>query len=619
MALMAGSSVSDAAPDFVVSSPDTLETVVVTATRTPKLLKDTPVVTRVVSSAEISRSGKQDIAGLLEQQLPGVEFSLGMAQNQQINMSGFGGGGILFLLDGERLAGETLDNPDYSRLNLQNAERVEIVKGAASSLYGSNATGGVVNIISGRPKVGTHLKFNARYGSHSLQSYGALASYRKGKVANYLDARYDSQGEIRFPRLGDFSRAYATHSWNVKDRATVSLGDDAIITARAGYYWRQRNSTNVSYERYSDISAGLSARWRELTARYSFDTYDKYDYEIATREQVRDYRNRQNSINVQYSHEFNDVGTLTAGGEWIDDYLMSYEFDTGSHSQTNLDAFLQWDWKAANNVWIVPGLRYDWFSASKANRVSPKLSMLWRPGKGNCSLRLNYAAGFRAPNLKELYMDFDMAGIFHIFGNPDLKSETSQNLNVSAEYLKGNRSFTVMAFHNIVDNRISYLWNESIAGLQYLNLHRLFVTGVDVSAMRSFPFGLTVNGEYIYTHEKYGKGDLLANPTRPHAVTLKADYSHLWKTDWRLTATANFKWLSAVTGDVMSLFSPEAARTQRYPAYSMLGLTLSQTFPKGFTLGVNVDNVLNYVPSYYYYNSPLTTGIGGSVSITWQM
>lgn len=619
MALMAGSSVSDAAPDFVVSSPDTLETVVVTATRTPKLLKDTPVVTRVVSSAEISRSGKQDISGLLEQQLPGVEFSLGMAQNQQINMSGFGGGGILFLLDGERLAGETLDNPDYSRLNLQNAERVEIVKGAASSLYGSNASGGVVNIISGRPKEGTHLKFNARYGSHSLQSYGALASYRKGKVANSLDARYDSQGEIRFPRLGDFSRAYATHSWNVKDRATVSLGDDAIITARAGYYWRQRNSTNVSYERYSDISAGLSARWRELTAKYSFDTYDKYDYEIATREQVRDYRNRQNSINVQYSHEFNDVGTLTAGGEWIDDYLMSYEFDTGSHSQTNLDAFLQWDWKAANNVWIVPGLRYDWFSASKANRVSPKLSMLWRPGKGNCSLRLNYAAGFRAPNLKELYMDFDMAGIFHIFGNPDLKSETSQNLNVSAEYLKGNRSFTVMAFHNIVDNRISYLWNESIAGLQYLNLHRLFVTGVDVSAMRSFPFGLTVNGEYIYTHQKYGKGDLLANPTRPHAVTLKADYSHLWKTDWRLTATANFKWLSAVTGDVMSLFSPEAARTQRYPAYSMLGLTLSQTFPKGFTLGVNVDNVLNYVPSYYYYNSPLTTGIGGSVSITWQM
>lgn len=616
---MAGSGVIDAAPDLVVSTPDTLDAVVVTATRTPKLLKDTPVVTRVVTSIDIAKSGKQDIGGLLEQQLPGVEFTLGMAQNPQINISGFGGGGILFLLDGERLAGETLDNPDYARLNLQNVDRVEIVKGAASSLYGSNATGGVVNIISGSPKNGSHLKLNARYGSHSLQSYGALATYRKGKIANSLDARYDSQGEIKFPNIGDFSKAFATHSWNVRDRATLTINDETSITARAGYYWRQRNSTNVSHERYSDISAGISARWKEFSANYCFDSYDKYDYEIASHEQIRDYRNRQNTIHIQYSHEFENTGTLTAGGDWLEDYLMSYEFDSSSHSQTNLDAYLQWDWELGGNVWIVPGLRYDWFSASRANKVSPKLSMLWRPGKGNCALRFNYAAGFRAPNLKELYMDFDMAGIFHIHGNPDLKSETSHNLNISAEYIKGSRSLTVMAFHNVVDNRISYLWNESLAGLQYINMKRLYLTGVDVTAMRSFPFGMTVSGEYVFTHEAYDKVDLRANPTRPHALTLKADYSHQWKTDWRFNVTANFKWLSSVTGDVMSLFSPEAARQQRYPAYSLLGLSLSQTFPTNFSVRVNIDNLLNYTPNYYYYNSPLTTGIGGSVSVSWEI
>lgn len=616
---MAGSSVADTPPDLVVSTPDTLETVVVTATRTPKLIKDIPVVTRVITSADIERSGKPDIGALLEQQMPGVEFSVGMAQNPQINMSGFGGGGILFLLDGERLAGETLDNPDYSRLNLQNAERVEIVKGAASSLYGSNATGGVVNIISRTPQPGSHLRLSARYGSHELQSYGALATYRKGKIANSLDARFDSQGEIKFPNRGDFSRAYATHSWNVKDRATVTFSDEAHITARAGYYWRQRNSTNASHERYSDISAGISARWRDFIARYSFDTYDKYDYELATGAQVRDYRNRQNTFHVQYSHEFEGSGTLTAGGDWLDEYLMSYEFDTGSHSQTNLDAYLQWDWHPSKNVWLIPALRYDWFSASRANRVSPKLSMLWRPGKGNCALRLNYAAGFRAPNLKELYMDFDMAGIFHIHGNPDLKSETSHNLSVSAEYLKGSGNITVMAFHNIVDNRISYLWNDALSGLQYINLKRLFLTGVDISAMKSFPFGLSFSTEYVFTHEVYGKGDLHANPTRPHALTLKADYSRLWKPDWRFSVTANLKWLSAVTGDVMSLFSPQPARSQRYPAYSILGLTLGETFPKGFSLLVSIDNLLNYIPRYYFYNSPLTTGIGGSISLAWQI
>lgn len=616
---MAGGSTSVAAPDLVVSSIDTLETVVVTATRTPKLLKETPVVTRVITSADISRSGKPDIGALLEQQMPGVEFSLGMGQNTQINMSGFGGGGILFLLDGERMAGETLDNPDYSRLNLQNVDHVEIVKGAASSLYGSNATGGVVNIISGRPQEGTHLRLNARYGTHSLQSYGALATYRKGKIANSLDGRFDSQGEIKFPRRGDFSRAYATHSWNVKDRATVTFGDDASITARAGYYWRQRKSSLVSYDRYSDISAGISAHWKEFIAKYSFDTYDKSDYYTASGNDVRDYRNRQNTLHMQYSHDFNGVGILTAGGDWQDDYLMSYEFEGGSHSQTNLDAYMQWDWQPVKKFWIVPGLRYDWFSASKANRLSPKLSMLWRPGKGNCSLRLNYAAGFRAPTLKELYMNFDMAGLFYVYGNPDLKSEMSHNLSVSAEYLKGNRSLTVVAFHNIVDDRISYLWNESINGQQYINLKRVQIYGVDVSLMKSFDFGLTINGEYIYTHEKYSKGDLRANPTRPHALTFKADWIHLWKPDWHFTATANFKWMSAVTGDVMSFFSQEASRQQRYPAYSMLGLTLSQTLPKNFTVGVSIDNVLNYIPEYYYYNSPLTTGIGGSISLTWHI
>ena len=616
---MAGSSSSEAAPDLVVSASDTLETVVVTATRTPKLLKDIPVVTRVITQADISRSGKPDIGSLLEQQMPGVEFSLGMAQNPQINISGFGGGGILFLLDGERMAGETLDNPDYSRLNLQNVERVEIVKGAASSLYGSNATGGVVNIISARPKEGSHIRVNARYGTHALQSYGALASYRKGKIANTVDARFDSQAEIRFPRKGDFSRAYATHSWNVKDRATITFSNDASLTARAGYYWRQRNSTNATHDRYSDISAGLSGRWKDFIAKYSFDSYDKYDYEIASGDQIRDYRNRQNSFHLQYSHEFDTTGTLTVGGDWLDDYLMSYEFDSGRYSQTNLDTYLQWDWHPAKNVWLVPALRYDWFSASRANRVSPKLSVLWRPGKGSCSLRLNYAAGFRAPTLKELYMDFNMAGLFHVYGNPDLKSETSHNISVSAEYLKGSRSFTVMAFHNIVDNRISYLWNEQLAGQQYINLRRVQICGVDVSAMKSFPFGLTFNGEYVFTHESYSTGDLRANPTRPHALTLKADWTHIWRPDWRFSATANFKWLSAVTGDVLSFFSQEAARTQRYPAYSMLGLTLSQTFPGNVTLGISIDNLLNYIPDYYYYNSPLTTGIGGSLSITWQM
>lgn len=605
--MMVGSGSGGASPDLVMPD-DTLEMVVVTATRTPKLLKDTPVLTRVLTKSDIECSGQADISGLLGQKLPGVEFSLGMAQNPQINFSGFGGGGILFLLDGERIAGETLDNPDYSRLNLRDTERIEIVKGASSSLYGSNATGGVINIISARPEKGSHLKLNGSIGSHLMQRYGVLATYRNTKFSNSLDLSYDSQAEVKLPGRGEITKIYATHCWNIRERAVYDFNSDASVTVRGSYYRRQRKSSYDNYDRYSDVSAGISGRWRDLDLRYSIDQYDKYDFTPSLKTEVRDYRNRQNTIHAQYSHEFNNVGTFTAGGDWLHDYLMSYEFAGDSHSQTNLDAYLQWDWQPVERFWIVPGVRYDWFSASNARRVSPKLSMLWR--ERNLSLRLNYAAGFRAPNLKELYMNFDMAGIFMIYGNPDLKSETSHNFSLSGEWTKGSLNITASAFQNFVDNRISYLWNNSLNGAQYLNQKKINICGVNISASKSFDFGFTLHGEYIYTYEKYSKNDLRANPTRPHALTGQADYSHSWKKDWRFAATANFKWVAAVTGDLMSLFSPDKAGSQRYPAYSMLNVMLTQNFGKHFSLNVSIDNLLNYTPKYYYYNSPMTTGIG---------
>lgn len=622
-ALMVGSGSFIAAPNLNIAVSDSttkaaeeaeeLETLVVTATRTPKLLKNTPVQTRLITMRDIEHTGSTNISDLLQQQLPGVEFSLGMGQNTQINFSGFGGGGILFLADGERMAGETLDNPDYARLNLQNAERVEIVKGAASSLYGSNATGGVVNIISATPKEGTHLKLDSRYGSHETQRYGALATFRKGIISNSLDARYDSRGEIRFKHPGDITKAFATHSWNLRDRAVLTFSREASLTARAGYFYRQRKSTSISYDRYRDVSAGLSGRWRDITAAYAFDTYDKSDFDPISGSDTRDYRNRHNSLHAQYSHEFDATGTLTFGGDWLDDYLMSYEFAGGAHSQTNIDAYAQWDWQPAENLWIVPGARYDYFSASDANRVSPKLSLLWRTG--NLALRANYAAGFRAPTLKELYMTYDMSGILQVYGNPDLKSETSQNMTLSGEWTKGSLNATISAFHNIVDNRISYIWDEDLKGQHYINIHRMHICGADASVTKAFRCGLTLIGNYVYTFEHYSKGDLRANPTRPHAVTMRADYAHAWKPGWDFTASVNFKWLSGVDGDIMQMYAPESAGIRHYPAYSMLNLHLTQKLWKRLTVEAGIDNLLNYVPATYYYNSPLTTGIGGYVGV----
>ena len=108
--------VEDEPMDSVVSSHD-LDLVVVTATRTPRPLKDVPVLTRVITSRDIERVDADDVRDILVHELPGVEFSYGMSQQMQIRMSGFAGSSVLFLVDGERMAGESLDNVDSIRVS----------------------------------------------------------------------------------------------------------------------------------------------------------------------------------------------------------------------------------------------------------------------------------------------------------------------------------------------------------------------------------------------------------------------------------------------------------------------------------------------------------------------
>ena len=169
-----------------------LETVVVTGTRTPRLLKNSPILTRVITVQDIERVDALNIGDLLEAELPGIEFSYAMDQQVTLNMQGFGGNSVLFLVDGERIAGETLDNIDYNRLNLDNVQRVEIIKGAASSLYGSNAVGGVVNLISAGATEPWSVNVNARYGAHNEQRYGGSVGFQAGKLNSMTNAQYTS-------------------------------------------------------------------------------------------------------------------------------------------------------------------------------------------------------------------------------------------------------------------------------------------------------------------------------------------------------------------------------------------------------------------------------------------
>lgn len=613
--------------DFILEENQTLlDMVVVTGTRTPKLLKDVPIVTRVISELDIKRMDATNIGDLLQTELPGIEFSYSMNQQTSLNMSGFGGNSVLFLVDGERLAGETLDNVDYSRLNMDNVKRIEIVKGAASSLYGSNAVGGVVNIISRESQEPWSVNVNGRYGAHNEQRYGGSVGFNQGRFNSLTNVQYTSIDAIDLSEgtdneeVGDYSKIYGNKTLNIKERLIFTAIDDLKFTARAGYFFRERNSSESQKERYRSFTSGLKGNYNitdkdDLELSYSFDQYDKSDYLVLNDLDVRDYSNVQHTLRTLYNHTFADKHILTLGGDYMRDYLMSYQFtDGGSYIQHTADAFAQFDWNPHKKFNLIAGLRFDYFSEAKLSHLSPKLGLMYKVG--NCSLRGSYAGGFRAPTLKEMYMNFYMGNIFMIYGNPELKAESSHNFSLSAEYTKDLYNFTVTGFYNIVDNRITTAWNQALAGQVYTNMSRLQVSGIDANASAKYRCGISWRLSYAYTYEHIKKGEPLLSSTRPHTATARIAYDKDWD-NYGLSVALSGRYLSKLTTDVYTeMTSYEQTEKQTYPGYSIWKLSLTQRVWQGINLTLAVDNLFNYRPDYYYSNSPSTTGTTCSIGLS---
>lgn len=610
--------------DFVLREKiQNLGTVVVTATRTPKLLMDVPMVTRVIDARDIQVTDAGTVQELLQVELPGIEFSYTMNQQVNLNMQGFGGNSVLFLVDGERLAGETMDNVDYARLTLENVERIEVVKGAASSLYGSNAVGGVVNLISSTINDPWTLSIGARYGSFNDGRYNGNFSFNCGKISSVTNAQYVHTDPIHLSDSGDIHNIYGTHSFNTKERLLFRINDRLKVNARAGYFFRERESAVVSHERYRDFSGGTKVDYAindssDISLSYSFDQYDKSDYACLSGADVRDYSNVQHSLRGIASHVHPTFGTLTAGGDAMRDYLMSYQFAApGYHEQYTADAFMQWDWNVSEKLNVVTSFRYDYFSKANASHLSPKLNIMYKIDE--VTLRATYANGFRAPTLKEMYMNFDMANIFMIYGNADLKPEVSNNANFSVEWNHNACHITTLAFYNYVENRITTMWNIARNGMVYDNMAPVNIYGVDFAASARWDNGIGARLSYVYTHESVDENGLNTSETRPHTATIRVDYRYAWRRGVSVIAL-NGRALSAVTSDVYTdLTDLTQHERQTYPGYVMWRLTANHTFKKGVKLTLTIDNLLGYKPEYYYSNSPATVGRTYAAGLSWNI
>ena len=616
--------------------------VVVTATRTPKILAEAPIHTRVISTKDIARSDATDVQDLLQQELPGVEFSYAMNQQRHLNFSGFGGQGVLFLVDGERLAGETLDDVDFSRITMNNVERIEIVKGASSALYGSNAVGGVVNIITKKASRPWAMNVNGRWGRHGEQRYAASLALAGKRCSNTLTADYYSQDNYDVssapnPVTRVISTVYGDKILNVREQLTWKPSQKTSLTGRAGYYQRETARSVDAPERYRGFSGGLRFDWTLsendlIQANYSFDQYDKSDVQRLARLEVRDYSNVQNAFRATYNHTFNGRNVLTIGGDYMHDYLFNTHLDGNTREQDCFDLYAQYDWVVSDKVEIVSALRYDYFSDAAKSRVTPRLNLRYSPCR-NFSLRAGYGIGFRAPTLKEKYYNFDMSGIWIVEGNKNLKAETSHNFNVSAEYAKRGYNAVLSANYSKVTDKLAtgapYFKSatDKLPYLPYANLDDYRVFGAEIAVQKRWNNGFSAKLSYAYTHEELPKGqdgNSVSNqyiPARAHAFNLNAGYERRFNNKYGLSANISGRAYSGVENEEYKNYYDigEGTATVSYPAYTLWKLSVAAQMPHGVRLTVAIDNILNYKPKYYYLNSPLTDGAHVRVGISFDL
>lgn len=623
-----------------------MQQMTVTATRVSELMADTTVAMRVIGREDIERSDVRTVADLLQQELPGISFSLSVSRDKRMNMSGFGGGSIVFLVDGERLAGESQGNIDFERLVTDNIERIEITRGAASAAYGSDGVCAVINIVTRRTTrrllVGAGVKSSSRNNHQADVRLG-----NSGRIfGNDLSARWGYSGAYTLsPFAGAVGRQLVVrkgYTYGADDRFRCNVAQWLELSGRCGYYFRERDYDATLSHRYRDFSGSLAAKFMlghgaSITARYVFDQYDKSDLSLITDKDIRIYSNVLHNTGLLCEVPIRDFWRLRVGAEVIRHYLMSSLLgDDCAREQYRLSAFSEAEWKPSDRFSLMGGLRYDRCSDSETVSLTAKLSARWDVSR-TFSLRAGYGGGFVPATLKERFMNYDMSGVFMIYGNEHLQPERSHNLQLSAVMNRNGWYLTASFLYSALHNHITTLWDKTADGLggnrgamRYVNVRRKSVSAAEANIAKRFDRHWDARLGYSYTYVHIPRGVEYSDDTRPHSLTARVSYSTtfgrmIYQTrdatfkSHRLNVSLSARYSSALyIREFNSTYLKLNAFATRYNSFAIVRLSTQLSTPKGFFLSLSADNLFNYRPAVYTYYSPQTMGIEVSLSVKYQ-
>ena len=568
-----------------------LNPVVVTGSGHHQRLKSTATPVHVLSAQEIHEQGITNFGDALTRMMPQAS----MAPNSMgtfLRLNGLGNKYILILINGQKLSGDISNNVDLSRINMSRVKRIEILDGAASSLYGSDAIAGVINIITDQPT--QHLisvASDTRVSGHGQltedvtldiykNGFGSYTSFTHDRADSYQNNNQEyikgSDTELQ-PTIAPLFTGYRSNI--IGQKFTYAPTDHLALNAGLDYSYKitSRPDTRsditggTDYEmRYKGFRwniggiykfggrGGAGARGNSLQANFTVDRF-RYgkEYDVATSDYaVGDYvqskKQRMMDGELKAILGLTRHSTTIFGANWRKDYLKATSGNI-DESVYALAAYAQHEQTLFKDFTATVGLRLTHHETFN-NHLTPKVALMYAPG--NFRFRATYSSGFRAPGLDELYYHYFSVnrGKAQIsFGNPNLSPEKSHYVSLNAEYRSQFIAVSLTGYLNRINDMVikenvpvgegdlqmlrrefPEMTDDQAAKLVsyalYQNSDVGDVKGLQLNLSANLFPGFNLSANYVYTYARNKSGDEWTPMERSirHAATIAADYHHSW-------------------------------------------------------------------------------------------
>ena len=629
---------------------DSIQEVVVTGTGTQHLLKDAPVQTEVISGRQLQQYAGKSIEDILS----GLTASFAFNENDMgshLQMNGLGNSYVLILIDGRRLHGDNGGENDLSLIDPHNIEKIEIVKGASSALYGSDAIAGVINIITKKHREqGVMVENTSRFGSYGdirqhngiALNFGKFSSYTNFQLQHsdgWQNTSEEALSQTEYHITDSRNKTVNRHTnWQIAEHLTYQLTPKIELYADGSIYWKRiyrpcgkHPGVDVkTYDmQYNNASVSVGGKWKlnetdviTLDADWKRHAY-KYAYTDTTLTDgyvngrfTNYYPFFPGDVDLQSDQRLTHITLkgvfrlpyqqqLSAGFDYRYDWLEAPMRVNGGKATDNTQAlYVQDEWALLNPLYLTAGLRLT-RNEGFGTRLTPKLSAMLKVN--DLRLRATWSQGYKTPTPKELHYQYvrNMNGVLLYLGNSDLKAQTSNYFGLSAEYSIGNLTMTLSGYYNKVDNMIALVTipaSEAPGDLivqydprrvrQYQNMEDAKTYGVDFTA-RYQTKHFTVGGSYSYLDTKAHQYDTEDEVMKEVTIDGMAHHKANWYATWNHDFTKCYHLGIGIYGRMSSKRYYQVDGDGK--GYQIWRLSTTHQFGKNYRLEAGVDNIFNYV------------------------